>query len=225
MNYKYSLTLLGLILIVLGFIMLDGGIVLIWIGSNFLILGFAHWRGLHGIFGKRPNGTLQFCHRVLFFPLLTYTAVVWHLLRLFSREPAYSVVTEYLTVGRRLLPSELRDKFENYIDLTAEFSEPQAIRLIQPYFSLPILDGAAPVPEQLQQAIAHLRPGRTFVHCAQGHGRTGLLALAVLLASGEAHNIDDGLRMLTMARPKIGLNKEQYKCIRSYAEQLRGMRK
>ena len=99
MNYKYSLTLLGLILIVLGFIMLDGWIVLIWIGSNFLILGFTHWRGLHGIFGKRPNGTLQFCHRVLFFPLLTYTAVVWHLLRLFSREPAYSVVTEYLTVG------------------------------------------------------------------------------------------------------------------------------
>lgn len=157
---------------------------------------------------------------LLFFPLLIYTIAVWHLVRLFSREPAHSEVTEHLVVGRRLLAFELDAEFNNYVDLTAEFPEPSAIRQLATYRSFPILDGAAPAPEAMRAVVASLRPGRTFIHCAQGHGRTGLFALAVLLSSGVVHSVEDGMRMLSTVRPGIRLSREQHKCIQIYANKV-----
>jgi protein-tyrosine phosphatase len=106
------------------------------------------------------------------------------------------------------------------VDLTAEFAEPLAVRLSPSYRSFPILDGSAPSPESLRAAVAGLREGRTFVHCAQGHGRTGLFALAVLLHQRVVPSVEDGLRMLTAARPGIRLNVEQRACIEKYADDL-----
>jgi protein-tyrosine phosphatase len=154
----------------------------------------------------------------VFLPLLVYTTVVWHLIRLLSREPAHNAVTEQLVVGRRLLTFERAGEFANFVDLTAEFSEPSFIRSSPSYRSFPILDGGAPTPEALRAAVASLRPGRTFIHCAQGHGRTGLFALAVLLSSGVARSVEDGLRMLSAARPAIRLSREQHRCIQIYAQ-------
>src|SRR4030095_7030576 len=111
---------------------------------------------------------------------------------LFSREPAHTEVNEQLVIGRRLLSSEMKGDFENYIDLTAEFVEPAAIRRRDGYRSFPILDGSAPSPEALEAALSGLRSGRTFVHCAQGHGRTGLFAVALLLRSGAVRTIEEG---------------------------------
>jgi hypothetical protein len=220
MNYKYLLTLIGLVLIAIGFVERGWFILLVWLGGNFSILGLAHWRGAHRVFGKRPDGIIQIWHGFIFLPLLTYTSFVWHLTRLFTRESAYNMVTEQLVVGRRLLPSELGEKFDNYVDLTAEFSEPAAIRLSPAYRCFPILDGATPTPHALRQAVSRLRQGRTFIHCAQGHGRTGLFVLAILLSSGVVSSVEDGLRILTTARPAIRLNREQRECIRIFAKQL-----
>ncbi len=153
----------------------------------------------------------------MFLPLLLYTTAVWHLIRAISREPVRNEVTRQLMVGRRLVASELEGEFDNFVDLTAEFSEPSVIRRSPGYRCFPILDGAAPTPEALRAAVASLRPGRTYVHCAQGHGRTGLFALAVLLDSGVARSVDDGMRMLSVVRPAIRLSREQERCIEMYA--------
>ncbi len=153
----------------------------------------------------------------MFLPLLLYTTAVWHLIRAISREPVRNEVTGQLMVGRRLVGAELEGEFDNFVDLTAEFSEPSVIRRSPGYRCFPILDGAAPTPEALRAAVASLRPGRTYVHCAQGHGRTGLFALAVLLDSGVARSIDDGMRMLSAVRPAIRLSREQERCIEMYA--------
>jgi protein-tyrosine phosphatase len=120
-------------------------------------------------------------------------------------------------VGRRLLAHEVVGEFANYVDLTAEFSEPSAIRRNPGYMSVPILDGSAPDPAALDQAVSRLRPGRTFIHCAQGHGRTGLFALAMLLRSGRAGSADEGLRKLQAARPGVRLSKVQLRCIERFA--------
>jgi hypothetical protein len=220
MSYRHLLTLLGVALIVLGLVERDWWLVAVWLGGDFLILGIAHGRGSHHVFGKREDGSLPMWSRLLFSPLLIYTAAVWHLVRLFSREPAHNAVTEQLVVGRRLLAFELDGEFANYVDLTAEFSEPSAIRQSSSYRSFPILDGAAPKPEMLRAAVTSLRPGRTFIHCAQGHGRTGLFALAVLLSSGVARSVEDGLRMLRAVRPGIRLSREQHRCIQMYAKDM-----
>jgi hypothetical protein len=217
MSHRHLLTLLGVALIALGLIECGWFLVAVWLGCDFLVLGIAHGLNFHRVFGKQPDGRLPMWSWLLFFPLLIYTTAVWHFLRLFSREPAHNVVTEQLVVGRRLLAFELDGEFANYVDLTAEFSEPSAIRKSPSYRSFPILDGAAPRPEILRVAVASLRPGRTFIHCAQGHGRTGLFALAVLLSSGVARSVEDGLRMLTTVRPAIRLSRDQRRCIQMYA--------
>ena len=218
MTYRYLLMLLGLALVVLGWAERGWCVVLAWLGFNFFVLGIAHWRGFHRVFGKRADGTLPIWSWLLFLPLHIYSIAVWRSLRLLSREPAFNVVSEELVVGRRLLASEVDGEFANYVDLTAEFTEPLAIRRSPTYLNFPVLDGSAPQPEVLRKVLASLRPGRTFVHCAQGHGRTGLFALAVLLSSGAASSVDDGLRILTSARPGIRLNRIQLECIQIYAK-------
>jgi len=211
------LILLGLILIVVGVLERGWLILAAWLGCDFLVLGIAHARGAHGVFGKRQDGALPLWSWLVFLPLLIYIAVVWHAIRSLSREPALNTVTNNLAIGRRLLPSEVEGRFENYVDLTAEFAEPASIRRSSAYHCFPILDGGAPDPESLHRVIGRLRPGKTFIHCAQGHGRTGLFALAVLLKSGAARTVDDGLRMLQAVRPGIRLNGVQQRCIESFA--------
>jgi len=191
MTYRHILILLGIILIVLGWTERGWFLISIWLGCDFLVLGIAHGRGSHRVFGKRADGTLPLWSWLVFLPLLLYTTATWHLIRLFSREPARNVITEQLVVGRRLLAFELEGDFDNFVDLTAELAEPLAIRSSASYRSFPILDGSAPTPEALRTAVAGLRPGRTFIHCAQGHGRTGLFALAFLLSSGAARSVEE----------------------------------
>jgi hypothetical protein len=218
MSLRHLLALLGLLLIMVGVGRRGWAWLAVWLGCDLVALAFAHARGVHRIFGKRPDGALPIWAWLIFLPMLSYMSAVWHLARIFSRKPARSVVTEQLVVGRRLLASEFDGEFDNYIDLTAEFSEPSAIRHSPAYRSFPILNDAAPPPEALHTAVRSLRPGRTFIHCGRGYGRTGLFALAVLLRSGVAHSVEDGLRMLTAVRPDIRLNREQRKCIQIYAD-------
>src|SRR6266850_4581159 len=128
MSYRHLLILLGAVLIALGLIERGWFLLAAWMGFDFLILGIAHARHSHGVFGKKADGSLPFWSWLLFFPLLLYTSAVWHLVRLFSREPPHTIITTRLVVGRRLLPFELPGEFDNYVDLTAEFSEPSAVR-------------------------------------------------------------------------------------------------
>jgi hypothetical protein len=221
MSYKHLMLLLGLSMVALGLTRGLWGIPLAWLGLNFAVLGVAYWRHNHRVFGKTPQGRLPFWSRLLFLPLLVYHWLVWHLLRLLSREPAYSRVTDKLVLSRRVLPFELDEVFENYVDLTAEFAEPSAIRKRPGYRCFPLLDGSAPTPEALAEAVKSLPPGRTFVHCAQGHGRSGLFGLAFLLVSRVTRTLDEGLEMLQAARPGVRLSRDQRRCIEAVARQLR----
>jgi len=214
----------GILLLILGLALTASGIaeggwflIAIWPGLNFLMAGIGYFRKWHRVFGKRPDGTLSLWGWLVFLPLLLYSAAVWRLLRPFAREPAHHTVTPDLVVGRRLLASELKEPFDNYVDLTAEFVEPVKIRSAPGYVCFPILDGSAPAPEALREAVLKLRPGKTFIHCAQGHGRTGLFATAVLLATGKAPTVDEGLAILQAVRPRIHLSAVQQKCIEQFA--------
>jgi protein-tyrosine phosphatase len=211
------LTLLGIALTIAGVQSGSLGAFLIWLGCDFLLLGIAHFRKAHGLFGKRPDGTLPLWSWIIFLPLFSFSIAVWHIARLLSAEPPFSNVSNQLVVGRRLLSSEVPGEFANYIDLTAELQEPRSLREAPGYLAFPVLDASAPTPECLRAAVSRLHPGTTFIHCAQGHGRTGLFALAVLLTSGAVRTVDEGLSMLANARPAIRLSPEQTECIRAYA--------
>src|ERR1700677_3861078 len=183
-----------------------------WLGFNFIVLAWALAYRKHRVFGKRTDGVIPMSARLVFFPYFLFTWLVWPLIRLARRETPYHAIHEKLTAGRRLLAGECRETFDNYVDLTAEFSEPAAIRRAPGYVAFPILDASAPSPAALREFVRGLKPGRTFIHCAQGHGRTGLVALAVLLESGHAPDIGTGLQMLRAQRPGIELSKDQREC-------------
>jgi len=217
MSHRHLLILLGLVLIAFGLFERGWLLLTVWLGGNFLALGIAHAKSFHRVLGKRSDGSLPLWSWLVFLPYLLYMGAVWHILRLVSREPAQNEVAQDLVIGRRLLPWEIKGEFVNYVDLTAEFPEPQAIRKLPGYRSFPILDGAAPDPGALQDAINQLRPGRTFIHCAQGHGRTALFTLAAMLNSRSVRTVPEGLEKLRDVRPGIQLSAAQQKCINEFA--------
>jgi protein-tyrosine phosphatase len=108
--------------------------------------------------------------------------------------------------------------------MTAEFAEPATVRHGIRYIVLPTLDACAPAAEALIATIRELKPDdHIFIHCAQGHGRTGLAAIALLLHRGVVKEIDEGLTMLRNIRPGIGLSHDQRTCLKQCLPQLRAL--
>jgi protein-tyrosine phosphatase len=70
---------------------------------------------------------------------------------------------------------------------------------------LPIRDGQTPKPEQVQRLldIVTQAPGKVFVHCGAGVGRTGTMAAAYLVQTGEESSSAAVRRNLAVGPPSI----------------------
>jgi len=141
---------------------------------SFLIVSLSYFGILKNAFYKTKEGKIPLWSKILNLPFLGYTALVWHLYRLASKEPAVNKISNNLTVGRRLLPSEINEDYDHYVDLTAEFDEPKRIREKNSYLSFQILDASIPNIEDLVALLERIEGKNLYLHCAQGHGRTGL---------------------------------------------------
>lgn len=224
MNYAAMLSILGACVVALGILQGGWALLSIWLGANFVMLGLAHHYDWVRVFGKRSDGSLAWWSWVLFLPLQLLTHGVWHLRRLVDWNSKFDEVTPDLVLGRRLLSFESRSllttSIVNYVDLTSEFQEPRSIRQNPAYVSVPMLDGSELDCDTLAAAIEKLRPGRTYIHCAQGRGRTAVFAIALVLARGEATTVKEALAMLRVARPKVRLNCSQRACVNEFANRL-----
>jgi len=192
---------LGLILVAIA--LTKGGfwLVMLWFGLDFLLIAFAYFRSFEGIFGKKPSGQLPISSKTIFFPFLLYALAIWHLARLFSREPVTNHITDNIIVGRRLLSSEITENFDIIVDLTSEFDEPKKLRTHPGYRNFPILDASTPSVDALHAFINSLPPGVIYIHCAQGHGRTGLFALALLYERKIVSSTNEGLALPSKITP------------------------
>ena len=134
-----------------------------------------------------------------------------------KRENVFDRIDDRLIVGRRLLAGELPE-VDIVIDLTCELNERSAVRGPR-YLSLPILDANVPEPGQLDQWIEQIaeETGTLYVHCAEGHGRTGLFAAALLLRRGQAKSAEQALEILQASRPGVRLNRKQRIALVKYA--------
>lgn len=135
--------------------------------------------------------------------------MIWHIYRILINENSTDKISDDLVVGRRLLPKEVREEYEGYIDLTAEFDEPRAIRDKSSYICFPILDASVPNIEKLMDLLEKVENKNLYIHCAQGHGRTGLVALALLLRKGIIKDVREGVDYLKSFRPALNLNNYQ----------------
>jgi len=185
-------------------------LLLLWPAISFgvVALGYLHFGPI--VYGKSSRGILSPFSQLILFPYLLYLWSVWYVLRLMKREPAFHQLTDNVLIGRRLLSHELPDNIHHVIDLTCEFSEPNALRS-KSYHLFQILDGFAPSPNQLREWVqeAAVLSGNVFIHCAEGHGRTGLFAAALLLSTGHSKTPADAIQFIRSKRPTVQLGHRQ----------------
>ena len=185
--------------------------VLLWPGAAFLAVAAAYFRQSPKVFGKRPDGTMAWPPRLLFLPYLLATWALWRVHRLISRGRCCGQVAPGLWVGRRPLGHELPEGASLVVDMTAEFVEPRGVVSRASYRCLPTLDATAPAREPFLSLVGEIAgwPGGVYVHCANGYGRSAVVAAAVMMAKGLAADAEQAVALLVKARPKVSLSRSQ----------------
>jgi protein-tyrosine phosphatase len=217
MKYGLLFLAMGIVLALQAGWLGGAGWMLVWPGLSFTLVGMAYLGLGPRVFGKRPDGTMAWGCVAALLPYLLLTWFTWHLARSLSREACCQEVAPGMFIGRRPYPAEVPASVTLIVDLTAEFPERFGVRHGREYVSVPLLDtetGTEGVFTSLVERIANWK-GPAYIHCAQGHGRTGMVAAAVLVAKGQCATIDDAVRKLQSVRPRLALGKRQLAFVRN----------
>ncbi|MCB9920538.1 MAG: dual specificity protein phosphatase family protein [Planctomycetaceae bacterium] len=210
MKYGILFATVAVLLVMLPVSQRGWQILLLWPAVSFGIVSLGYLRLGPRVYGKSERGLLSPMTQLVLLPYLLYLWAVWYAVRIVKREPAFNTLTENISIGRRLLSRELPNDIDHVVDLTCEFNEPKALRSLT-YHSFQILDGFVPSSGQLHEwsdRISKLS-GNIYIHCAEGHGRTGLMAAGVLLHLGHSQTPDEALQFIRSKRPLVRLGQRQ----------------
>ncbi len=194
----------------------SGQWILIWPMLAFALVSVAYFTGRSSIFGKDSNGERRLWAMFVLLPYLIFAELIWLLQTVFSREPAWNEVNSFLIVSRRLRLREFPKDVTRVCDLTCELTDPETVRSRFEYCSMPILDAGTMGAAELMTAAKSLPPDidrKLLIHCANGHGRTGMFAAVWLLVHQFAKSPDEAMSMLTTARPGIALRRRQREAV------------
>lgn len=223
MAYTLVFWSLGLVFAVLAAGNSTLAILFVWPSLAFLLAGSAYAGVGPRVFGKHSNGTIRPLNLVMILPFLVFTWITWHLARMVDRQPPWHEITPDMFAGRRVFQHELPEKLDLIVDLTAEFAEPVTVRAACLYKSLPILDASTADLTAFTDTVRFVagQSGRIYIHCAQGHGRTGMFVAAVMIARGLANEPTDALRLIRSIRPGVRLKPRQWAFLKAVANDLR----
>lgn len=211
---------LGGILIYLGITQGGVSILAAWLGGSFFLTGLGHlWIGPQ-IYGKDETGQIPLWSKIMHLPFFLYTLGIWHIIRYISKENVYDQITENIIIGRRLLKKECPAGIMNYVDLTAEFTEPKPLVEDINYISLPIFERGIPCIDEFEKALNKVTNKTTYIHCAYGHGRAVIFTIVLLVKTGKAKNFKEAFGLLKKCRPAIKLNTRQRKFVQEYLENI-----
>lgn len=217
MKYGMFFLILTVLLTAVAFIHCGWWFLLLWPALSFGIVAIGYLAFGPRVFGKTKSGLLSPINQLVLLPYLVYLWSVWYLLRIVRREPPVNQLTEQLFIGRRLFSTELPNDIDYVIDLTCEFNEPKGLRS-GGYFSYPILDGLVPSIDQLHQWIEQTAAldGAILIHCAEGHGRTGMFAAMLLVYLDHSQTTDAALQLIQTKRPLVRLNSQQLRMLQEF---------
>ncbi len=199
---------------------------LIWPATALGIVASAYF-GIGPVIFRKVRGRLPWSMRFVLGPYLfgQYLSLLYYR----RRCRAWDEVTPGVWIGGRLSSREATKSVEagvtSVLDLTAEFSETEALRRVR-YRNIPILDLSAPTTEQLREMAEFIagrsRDGVAYVHCKIGYSRSAAAVAAYLIMAGETSGTDEALDLLRRVRPSIVIRPE---IVRALAEFERHCRK
>lgn len=181
-----------------------------WPALNCLVISGGYLGFGPAVFGKTKLGRLPLGRTVVLAPFLVSLWTTWRILRAVKSEPAFDRINDKLIIGRRLLSHEFPEGIDHVVDLTCEFNEPKACQSAD-YHSFQILDAFVPDSDDLRRwvQLAANFSGTVYVHCAEGHGRTGLFAAALILKHGHVCTAEEAIQLLQSHRPLVQLGPRQ----------------
>jgi hypothetical protein len=165
----------------------------------------------HTCFGKREDGRVPLMYWIVFLP---YLIPLWSrqvVLTVLSREKKYAELLDGVSIGRRPVRTcDIPPGTEVCVDLAAEFPASRAeLKSGGRYVSFPILEASYRSCDDLNACIDALPESGIYIHCAQGHGRTGFFSCALLLRRGKVKTLPEALALLATVRPGVKLRKAQ----------------
>jgi hypothetical protein len=192
---------------------------LVWLGVSLSLLMAAYAVQGPGLFGKRPDGTLPWWAWPLMGPVIVFLLGLWHVVRWVSWEPCCHEVAPGVWLGRRPLPEDLPAGATMVVDMIAEMPAAAGVASGREYVCLPTLDTTAPPLEELNRLLDRLEAhkGGVYIHCAQGRGRSALVAAALLLRRGMASSPQEAVGMLKRVRAVVSLTAMQMRRLRELA--------
>ena len=191
----------------------------LWFTACAALVAHAYAENDPDAFGKGADGRMP--------PLFTlgclpYAMPLWlrqFALVRFSREPRWNRLADGIWIGRRPeRPNDLPDGATVCMDRAAELSAARFLRSWSGrYVSFPILEASARTADDLNACIDALPETGVYIHCAQGHGRTGFFACALLLRRGLAATAAEAEARVVAARPGVKLRQAQRAFLMSLA--------
>ncbi len=196
------------------------GAPLLWPAWSALLLSLLYFFNQPRGLGKRSRGTLTVFSWLLFGPYIVFGRVVMRVQAAISAEPACQEVAPGMWIARRIganeIPRELPHSMRRVVDLTAEFPEPRDMRTQPDWRWIPILDAGIPnasARARLKALAEELAgaPGPVFIHCAQGHGRSAMVAAWLMLRLKRADSVAAALAQIQSVRPGAKVKRCQRK--------------
>ena len=180
---------------------------LLWPAASFVLFALVYALNNPHLLGKRADGRLAWWSWPALGPVFVLLAVLWHLSRKLRREAVCHEVAPGLWLGRRPLRDEIPHGVRLVVDLTAEFATVRGAIGGRNYICLPTLDGLAPGSTEVEAVLARIEAsdGPVYIHCALGHGRSALVAAAVLLRRGVVGDVGAAEAHLRERRPGVRL--------------------
>jgi protein-tyrosine phosphatase len=103
---------------------------------------------------------------------------------------------------------ELPAQIKTIIDLTSEFPACRFPVGVD-YITCPTLDHTAPEVSSIRGLIETPREEPMYIHCAAGHGRSAVIAAALLIHRGIVKDVYAAEEMLRKLRPGVRMTNAQ----------------
>ncbi len=201
-------------------------ILVLWCTSAAVMLHLGYGGNDQTCFGKRETGRVPLMYWIVFLP---YLIPLWFrqiVLTALSREKKYEKLSDGVFIGcRPVCTHDIPPGTQVCVDLAAEFPASRAeLKSGGRYVSFPILEASYRSCDDLNACIDSLPESGLYIHCAQGHGRTGFFSCALLLRRGSVETLPEALELLAKVRPGIKLRKAQIAFLEVNAPCLKGRR-